>query len=112
LSPSSSIREKEAGQRGGRREGGEKRTITATLVVLVLAVVVDGDDLGLVDCKRREAGQSKGGKKRRGARKRRTLLVVSVDLDRLVAVLAEVELDVVLVLLEAVKEEDGLAVVC
>jgi hypothetical protein len=37
---------------------------------------------------------------------------VSVDLDRLVAVLAEVELDVVLVLLKAVKEEDGLAVVC
>jgi hypothetical protein len=54
----------------------------------------------------------KAGRREEKQGRRRTLLVVSVDLDGLVAVLAEVELDVVLVLLEAVKEEDGLAVVC
>jgi hypothetical protein len=44
--------------------------------------------------------------------KRRTLLIMRVDVDALVAELLVVELDVVLVLTKAVKEVDVLAVVC
>jgi hypothetical protein len=44
--------------------------------------------------------------------KRRTLLIMRVDVDALVAELLEVELDIILVLAKAVKEVDVLAVVC
>jgi hypothetical protein len=44
--------------------------------------------------------------------KRRTIVVTSLNVDALVAELLVVELDIVLVLAEAVEEEDVFAVVC
>jgi hypothetical protein len=49
---------------------------------------------------------------RDGKEARRTVLIVSLDVDALVAELLVVERDIVLVFTETVKKEDILAVVC
>jgi hypothetical protein len=78
------------------------------VLVVVLAIVANLNDVGGIDCER---VRFEWAKKVWEKGKRRTLLIVRVDIDALVAELLEVELDVILVLAKAVKEVDVLAVI-
>jgi hypothetical protein len=85
--------------------------VVSTLVVVALAVIIHLHNVSRFDCERAR-GKEGSAREGKGEEARRTVLIVGLDVDALVAKLFVVELDVVLVFAEAVEEEDVLAVVC